>query len=104
MRPQQRAMAWLEGDGVPCGLMQDQRAFSSHTDWVVAAAWHPSSQHHIATASYDSSVKLWDMRAAIPLHTLAGHADKALCMAWTAADQLASGGADCELRTYSLTL
>ena len=84
--------------------MQDQRAFSSHTDWIVAAAWHPTSQHHIATASYDHSVKLWDLRAAIPLHTLAAHADKALCVAWAGPAQLVSGGADCELRTYSVQL
>ena len=84
--------------------MQDQRAYSSHTDWVVAAAWHPASQHHIATASYDRSVKLWDMRTAIPLHTLAAHADKALCVAWAGPAQLISGGADSELRTYSVQL
>ena len=57
------------------GAMQDQRQLLSHTDWVSALAWHPSSPHALASASYDGSVKLWDLRAAIPLHTLSGHSD-----------------------------
>ena len=67
-------------------------------------AWHPSSQHHVATASYDGSVKLWDLRTPIALHTLAGHVEKALCVAWTGPAQLVSGGTDCKLQMYSVVV
>lgn len=52
------------------------------------------------TASHDSTAKLWDLRTAIPLHTLEGHTDKLLCAAWVGGGgTVATGGADCKLRT-----
>lgn len=81
------------------------RALASHAGWVAALAWHPASAHVVASASYDGSLKLWDLRAAVPLHTLAGHhADKALCVAWAGPALLASGGADCKLRTAEVAV
>ena len=81
------------------------RGLASHADWVAGLAWHPGSAHHVASASYDRSLKLWDLRAAVPLHTLpAQHADKALCVAWAGPGLLASGGADCKLRTAAVAL
>lgn len=84
--------------------MQAKRAFTSHSDWITAAAWHPESPNHLATASFDRTVKLWDMRAAVPLHTLTAHTDKALCASWAGPRCLASGGADCALRTFNVSL
>lgn len=55
--------------------------------------------HHVVTASHDSTAKLWDLRAAIPLHTLQGGTDKLLCAAWVGPETVATGGADCKLRT-----
>ena len=86
------------------GIMQDQKQLLSHTDWISALAWHPTSPHNLASASYDGSVKLWDLRSAIPLHTLQGHSDKALCVAWARPEQLVSGGADCKLLTYTVAM
>lgn len=56
--------------------VQAIKALTSHTDWIAAVAWHPRPAHHLATASQDSTVKLWDTRAAVPLHTISGHIDK----------------------------
>ncbi len=83
--------------------MQNQKLYSSHTDWISAVAWHPTSEHHVATASYDKSVKLWDLRTAVPLHTLQGHTDKVLCVSW-AGGKLVSGGADCTVRSYNVVV
>lgn len=88
----------------PAGEGLALKALASHTDWVAALAWHPSSPHHLLSASYDHTLKLWDLRAPIPLHTLGGHSDKALCCAWLAAGLAASGGADCTLRTAEVEL
>jgi ribosome biogenesis protein YTM1 len=81
------------------------QALPSHTDWISALAWHPTSAHHVVSGSYDKSLKLWDLRAPIPLHTLAGHhTDKVLCVAWAGPAVVASGGADCKLRTAAVEL
>jgi len=52
------------------------KALASHSDWIAAVAWHPASEHHVVTASHDASLRLWDLRAAVPLHALGGHTDK----------------------------
>lgn len=64
-----------------CGfvVMQGVKAFTSHTDWITSIAWSPHSEHQVLTSSHDKSAKLWDTRAAVPLHTLEGHTDKVCC-------------------------
>jgi WD40 repeat protein len=57
-------------------LLQGIKALTSHTDWVLGLAWHPSSSHHLVTASKDTSLKLWDLRTPIPLHTVTGHTEQ----------------------------
>ena len=83
--------------------MQNQKLYASHTDWISAVTWHLTSEHHVATASYDKTLKLWDLRTAVPLHTLQGHTDKVLCVSW-AGDTLVSGGADCTVRSYNVPI
>ena len=55
---------------------QAVRACSSHTDWILALAWSPASEHHLLSASQDGSLKLWDTRSPLPLHTISSHTDK----------------------------
>ncbi|KAK9808947.1 hypothetical protein WJX72_006809 [[Myrmecia] bisecta] len=80
------------------------KAFASHTDWIVNLAWAPSSAHHIVTASHDKTLKLWDLRTAVPLHTMTGHIDKVLCVSWFGKDCVASGSADCTVKMYSVDM
>lgn len=58
----------------------------------------------MATASHDGTTKLWDLRTSIPLHTLEGHTNKVLCAAWAGPALLATGGADCKLRTAEVSI
>ncbi|CAK0736467.1 hypothetical protein CVIRNUC_000750 [Coccomyxa viridis] len=88
----------------PVSKETDQKLYSSHTHWISSVAWHPVSEHHVVSASYDNSLKLWDIRAAIPLHTLQGHSEKVLCVAWSGLDSFVSGGADCLLRSYTVSV
>lgn len=78
------------------------KGYPAHAGWVVGVAWCPSSPFHLATASHDHTVKVWDMRSAVPLATLSEHGDKALCVAWAGPSTIASGGADSKLLTYEL--
>ena len=54
----------------------------SHKGWVSGVKFHPTRAHQLASCSYDHSVKIWDMRASLPLFTLQAHTDKALALDW----------------------
>ena len=66
-----------------------------HGGWVSASRWCPSQPHLLATACYDGVVRLWDVRSTVPLHQVAKHDDKALCLAWAGGELLASGETCC---------
>ena len=81
------------------------QTFQSHTSWISDVKWHPSSEHTILTASFDGSIKLWDVRSAIPLWTVdvddeadkggkAGKEDghKLFCCTWVDDKTVAAGG------------
>ena len=59
---------------------QAAELLKSHSHWVTSVAWHPSSPYQLVSASYDKTVKQWDVRASVPLHTLASHTDKVRAM------------------------
>lgn len=83
-----------------------QRTFNSHKEWVSAVQWHPTNANLFASSSYDGTVKIWDSRSTIPLHTVAAHDGKALDVAWRpeAEPQVAfvSGGEDKQLKFFSV--
>lgn len=79
--------------------------YTSHTGWVSAVAWHPTDSNILISGSFDSSIKVWDIRSTTPLHTLPSqHKEKVTTLAWLDNDHFASGGADKYLRTYSFPL
>lgn len=57
--------------------MQGLKSLASHTSFIHAVAWQPASEFHLATASMDKTLKLWDTRSSIPLSTLEGHTEQA---------------------------
>ena len=73
----------------------------SHTAWVSALKWCPGKEEQLLSASYDGSWKVWDLRTAVPLHTVEAHSDKVLCADWSGETSVVSGGADSQLRTFS---
>ena len=81
------------------------KAFHSHKAWIESIRFLEGSAYHLVTASHDGAVKVWDLRATIPLVTLSAHDDKALCAAWIGKGGLvASGGADCQLALHNIAL
>ncbi|CAL4891253.1 unnamed protein product [Urochloa decumbens] len=71
--------------------------FSSHSSWITACKWHPSSWFHLVSSSFDGKVMLWDLRTAWPLASVDSHKDKVLCADWWKGDSVISGGADSKL-------
>lgn len=80
-------------------------SYTSHTGWVSAVQWHPTDANILISGSFDSNIKIWDLRSSTPLHTLASqHKDKVTTLAWLDHTHFASGGADKYIRTYTFPL
>jgi ribosome biogenesis protein YTM1 len=78
--------------------------YTSHTGWVSAVRWHPTNSQLLLSASYDNSLKLWDIRSKSPLHTLPNqHSDKIMCLEWVDDYTFVSGGADSTLKFYTFS-
>jgi len=79
------------------------QTFSSHKGWVSSVSCHPTNGGLFLSGSYDNTLKLWDMRSTVPLHTLKSHKDKILTVGWKDEKRMISGGADNMLRTHKLS-
>lgn len=78
------------------------RHYLSHKEWVAGLAWCPGSAHLLASVSHDGTMKVWDIRATVPLATVAAHPEaKGLAVTWLDERALATGGSDCKLQMHS---
>lgn len=73
----------------------------SHKEWVSGVEWSPKDPFVLASTSHDGSVKVWDIRSSLPLHTVRAHkkGQKALCLAFTDGT-IFSGGSDCIVKRF----
>jgi WD40 repeat protein/transcriptional regulator with XRE-family HTH domain len=79
------------------------RVWQAHTDFVIALACSPD-ERTLASASFDGSVKLWDVERGALLWS-GRHTRSALCLAFSPdGRQLASGGADATVRFWDAKL
>lgn len=44
-------------------------SLTSHASFVSAVAWCPWEEHRLLSCGHDGALKVWDVRAAMPLHT-----------------------------------
>ncbi|KAH9600938.1 NLE protein [Trypanosoma melophagium] len=91
------------------------KTFSGHRQWLYAATWlcrheegadaAAAAAHLFATASEDSTVRIWDLRStSAPLLTLdTMHTDGVLDVTYVGDSQIASCGKDNKTKTFSLS-
>uniref|UniRef100_T1JCX6 Ribosome biogenesis protein WDR12 homolog n=1 Tax=Strigamia maritima TaxID=126957 RepID=T1JCX6_STRMM len=64
-----------------------QNVYTSHNGWITCVQWAPVDDTKFLSGSYDSLLKLWDMRSCkAPLYDLSGHKDQILCCDWSQND------------------
>uniref|UniRef100_A0A7S3Q0R3 Ribosome biogenesis protein WDR12 homolog n=1 Tax=Chaetoceros debilis TaxID=122233 RepID=A0A7S3Q0R3_9STRA len=83
------------------GNVFDNTLRPSHRSWISAVEWSPVDPFVMASTSHDGSVKVWDIRSSVPLHTIKAHAkgSKALCLSFTE-KAIFSGGSDCIVKQF----
>ncbi len=73
---------------------------SGHTSRVTALAWSPRSTH-IATASYDKTLRVWDISRGFSIITYRGHWDRVQAVAWSPdGTRIASAGDDSTVQVW----
>lgn len=76
----------------------------SHKSWVSAVQWSPTDPFVLATTSHDGTLKVWDIRSSLPLHTVkatTNKGEKSLCLAF-GDGFIYSGGSDCVVKKFAL--
>ena len=70
---------------------------------VVSVRWCPGDEHKLVSCSYDGTVKLWDTRGKLPLHTVKAHeGERAMGCDFHCPRRIVSGGTDVRLRLFKL--
>ena len=73
------------------------QSLKGHKQWVSGVCWAPYNEFLLSSVSYDGTIKVWDTRAAMPLHTVVDSheaSSKVLCVDWKVKDTIVSGGSD----------
>ncbi|KAG1247993.1 hypothetical protein G6F68_013969 [Rhizopus microsporus] len=73
-----------------------------HSAWVSSVSWSKKSEYTLCSGSYDSSVRVWDIRSSKePLYTVdaAENKEKILSVFWDN-DKILCGGEEKKMRIY----
>lgn len=89
-------------DAESTSLVSDSSLKPSHKAWVSAVQWSKKDPYILASASHDGSLKIWDIRSTVPLHTVRTHPneEKSLCLAFGQNGVIYTGGTDCIVKQY----
>src|SRR5277367_1234716 len=83
------------------GQAQVVRQLAGHQAAVYALAFHPDGEH-LATASLDHTLKLWNVASGEVVRTFTGHEAKVLTLAFSTNGRwLASAGLDGAIRLWN---
>eukprot|EP00581_Thalassiosira_minuscula_P002639 CAMPEP_0183744714 /NCGR_PEP_ID=MMETSP0737-20130205/65871_1 /TAXON_ID=385413 /ORGANISM="Thalassiosira miniscula, Strain CCMP1093" /LENGTH=644 /DNA_ID=CAMNT_0025980365 /DNA_START=96 /DNA_END=2031 /DNA_ORIENTATION=+ len=93
--------ASVVGGGGGSGM--DKSLRQSHKGWVSSVQWSPTDPFVLASTSHDGTLKVWDIRSSLPLHTAKAvnrKGEKALCLAF-GDGIIYSGGSDCVVKQFA---
>lgn len=80
-----------------------EREFVAHNDKIYFIKFHPLAKNVLLTASYDMTMKLWDLETLEEKRCLKGHTDQIFSFAWSPCGSFgATVCKDGKLRMYNL--
>lgn len=59
------------------------KEFATHSDKIYFVRFHPLADNVLLTASYDMTMKLWDLETEKEMICLTGHTDQIFSFAWS---------------------
>lgn len=62
-----------------------------HSNWVSSVSWSPDLVFHFASASFDGSVKVWDIRSQSYMFNCVSSQEKYLALDWSMDSIVAAG-------------
>jgi ribosome biogenesis protein len=71
--------------------------FKGHSKLISQVQYNVKKGNIFATGSYDTSIKVWDVRSTFPIQTVSAHQDKVFGVLWKDEKELIGGGADGEV-------
>ncbi|XP_030245542.1 coronin-7 isoform X3 [Drosophila navojoa] len=81
---------------------EPQGELTAHLDKIYFIRFHPLAADVLLTASYDMTIKIWDLRTMTEKCTLTGHTDQIFDFAWSPCGKLgASVCKDGKIRVYN---
>ncbi|KAH9498792.1 Coronin-7 [Bulinus truncatus] len=69
--------------GIKDNLDTPELTLKGHMERIYFVRFHPHASDLIATASYDMTVRLWDLKQQKEVHRLEGHDDQVFCFSWS---------------------
>jgi len=80
----------------------DKSLRQSHKAWVSCVQWSPTNPFVLASTSHDGSLKVWDIRSSLPLHSVKAvskKGEKTLCLSF-GDGAIYTGGSDCKVQHF----
>lgn len=91
----------IDNNGNKVGIISDSSLKRSHKAWINSVKWSKINPYVLSSSSHDGTIKVWDIRSSLPLHTIKaqerGH--KVLCLAHES-NMIYSGGTECVVRSF----
>ncbi|XP_074650936.1 coronin-7-like [Tubulanus polymorphus] len=79
-----RIQVWtIPDDGLTETLEAPDFYLTGHNEKIYFVRFHPLAKDILASASYDMTVKIWDLGTRSVLITLEGHTDTIFCLSWS---------------------
>lgn len=94
---------WLKSENSE--IYREKKMWTEHKHFVMDVKWNPKDQNCFASASLDSTIKLWNVNSEKSNATLKGHKNGVNCIAYFEGDRplLLSGSDDFSLIVWDLS-
>ena len=79
-----RVKIWnIPEDGLTESTNNPTQEFGAHAEKISFIKFHPLAKNVLLTASYDLTLKIWDLNDLSEKITLKGHTDQIYCFCWS---------------------